>query len=142
MINTDENNRIAVVIPCFRVKKHILDVIAGIGLEVWRIYVVDDKCPDESGNYVEANCKDKRVVVLRHDSNQGVGAAVITGSNAAITDGARVIIKIDGDGQMDPSLIPSFAGPILAGEADYTKGNINHCFGAPYLVGCYERVGG
>lgn len=115
--------RIAVVIPSYRVTRHILNVIAMIGPEVWRIYVVDDKCPDGSGAYVEANCRDFRVIVLRHEFNQGVGGAVMTGYQAAIADGADVIVKIDGDGQMDPSLIASFVGPILAGEADYAKGN-------------------
>jgi dolichol-phosphate mannosyltransferase len=113
----------AVVIPCYRVTQHILDVIAGIGQEIWRIYVIDDKCPDGSGDYVEANCNDPRVIVLRHETNQGVGGAVMTGYLTAIADGAEVIVKVDGDGQMDPSLIPNFIEPILAGEADYTKGN-------------------
>jgi glycosyltransferase involved in cell wall biosynthesis len=114
---------IAVVIPSYRVTRHILGVIAGIGPEVARIYVVDDKCPDQSGAFVRANCLDARVVVLEHEHNQGVGGAVLTGYRAAIDDGAAVIVKVDGDGQMDGSLIPAFVAPILAGEADYTKGN-------------------
>ena len=117
------NCHIAVVIPCYRVIQHILKVIEGIGSEVQRIYVVDDKCPDNSGDYVEANCNDPRVIVLRHETNQGVGGAVMTGYRAAIEAGADVIVKLDGDGQMDPSLILNFIEPILAGEADYTKGN-------------------
>jgi glycosyltransferase involved in cell wall biosynthesis len=115
--------KVVVVIPCYRVTQHILKVIAGIGSEVWRIYVVDDKCTDGSGDYVEANCNDPRVIVLRHETNQGVGGAVMTGYRAAIADGAEVIVKLDGDGQLDPSLILNFIEPILAGEADYTKGN-------------------
>lgn len=115
--------RVAVVIPSYRVVKHILGVISGIGPEVWRIYVVDDQCPDGSGHHVEANCQDPRVIVLRHESNQGVGAAVMTGYRAAMADGAEIIVKVDGDGQMDPGLIPDFITPILTGEADYTKGN-------------------
>lgn len=123
LIKREVQVRIAVVIPCYRVTKHILDVIEGIGLEVWRIYVIDDKCPEESGSYVEANCQDSRVVVLRHKVNQGVGGAVMTGYQAAIADGADVIVKLDGDGQMDSALIPNFTRPIIDGEADYTKGN-------------------
>ncbi len=115
--------KVVVVIPCYRVTQHILKVIAGIGSEVWRIYVVDDKCTDGSGDYVEANCNDPRVIVLRHETNQGVGGAVMSGYRAAIADGAEVIVKLDGDGQMDPSLILNFIEPILADEADYTKGN-------------------
>jgi glycosyltransferase involved in cell wall biosynthesis len=117
------NPVISVVIPSYKVTAHILGVISAIGPEVWRIYVVDDKCPDGSGKYVENNCTDPRVVVLRHEINKGVGGAVMTGYSAAIKEGAQVILKIDGDGQMDPSLIPNFIEPILAGEADYTKGN-------------------
>lgn len=114
---------VAVVIPCYKVKRHVLTVISGIGDEVWRIYVVDDACPDGSGKHVEGHCADPRVQVIYHDCNQGVGGAVMTGYRAAIADGAVVIVKVDGDGQMDSSLIPNFIGPILAGEADYTKGN-------------------
>jgi glycosyltransferase involved in cell wall biosynthesis len=114
---------IAVVIPSYRVSRHVLGVIASIGPEVSRIYVVDDKCPDGSGQLVREQCTDPRVTVLEHEVNQGVGGAVISGYRAAIADGARVIVKVDGDGQMDPALIPSFVAPILAGEADYTKGN-------------------
>ena len=114
---------IAVVIPSYKVTRHILGVIAGVGPEVARIYVVDDKCPDGSGAYVREHCRDPRVTVLEHAVNQGVGGAVMTGYRAAIADGAQVIVKIDGDGQMDAALIPTFVAPILEGEADYTKGN-------------------
>ncbi|MFD2366673.1 glycosyltransferase family 2 protein [Pseudoduganella sp. GCM10020061] len=114
---------IAVVIPSYKVTRHILGVIAKMGPEVARIYVVDDKCPDHSGAYVREHCTDPRVVVLEHAENQGVGGAVMTGYAAAIADGMKVIVKVDGDGQMNPSLIPAFAAPILNGEADYTKGN-------------------
>ncbi len=115
--------KVAVVIPCYKVKNHILGVIGGIGPEVVRIYAVDDCCPDGSGDFIEANCSDERVIVLRHSENQGVGGAVMSGYRAAIDDDMEVIVKVDGDGQMDPSLIPDFITPILAGEADYTKGN-------------------
>ncbi|MDO8344781.1 MAG: glycosyltransferase family 2 protein [Cellvibrio sp.] len=117
------NKRIAVVIPCYRVRPHILGVIDKIGSEVQRIYVVDDCCPDGSGDFVKTNSLDERVVVIRHQENQGVGGAVMTGYQAAINQGMDIIVKVDGDGQMDPSLISSFIDPIILGEADYTKGN-------------------
>ena len=88
-----------------------------------RIYVVDDACPEDSGAKVEAGCRDPRVKVLRHAENQGVGGAVMTGYRQALADGADVIVKIDGDGQMAPALCRRFVAPILRGEADYTKGN-------------------
>lgn len=114
---------IAVVIPCYRVREKILDVLSRIGAEVTHVFVVDDACPDRSGDFVEENCDDARVVVLRNPENQGVGGAVLTGYRAAIEAEAEVIVKLDGDGQMDPGLIPTLVAPILAGEADYTKGN-------------------
>lgn len=117
---------IAVAIPSFRVRPHILDVLARIGPEVGRIYVVDDCCPEKSGDHVEQNCLDPRVRVLRHAVNQGVGGATITGFRQAVADGADVILKVDGDGQMDPALIPRFVKPILEGRADYAKGNRFH----------------
>ena len=115
--------KITVVIPCFKVRSHILDVLSRIGPEVSRIYVVDDCCPENSGLHVQQNCRDERVVVIRSASNQGVGGAVLTGYSAAIADGADIIVKIDGDGQMDPRLLPRMVQPILKGLADYTKGN-------------------
>lgn len=116
-------HKIAVVIPSYKVRTHILEVLAGIGPEVHRIYVVDDCCPDRSGDLVEQQCGDPRVVVVRHAQNQGVGGAVMSGYQAAIADGMDILVKVDGDGQMDPRLIIDFITPIVLGEADYTKGN-------------------
>ncbi len=121
--NLQRMPRMAVVIPSYKVRDHVLGVITRIGPEVERIYVVDDCCPVRSGELVQSECTDQRVVVLRHEQNQGVGGAVMTGYGAAIADGLEIIIKIDGDGQMDPALISRFVAPIAAGEADYTKGN-------------------
>jgi glycosyltransferase involved in cell wall biosynthesis len=114
---------IAVIIPCYAVRDQILDVLAGIGPECAAIYVVDDACPQESGKHVEAGCRDPRVRVLHHSRNRGVGGATMTGYGQALRDGAQVLVKLDGDGQMDPACIPRLVQPILQGQADYTKGN-------------------
>ena len=121
-----EPPRIAVVIPCYRVGWLVLDVIAKIGPEVGWIFIVDDACPTGTGNLVKAECKDLRVQVIQHDSNQGVGGATITGYKAAIGTPAQVVVKLDGDGQMDPALIPNLSRLILLGRADYVKGNRFH----------------
>jgi dolichol-phosphate mannosyltransferase len=115
--------RIAVVIPCYQVKRHVLSVIAAIGPEVTTIYVVDDRCPDCSGDFVELHCTDPRVKILRNPVNLGVGGAVMHGYRQAVIDGMDVIVKIDGDGQMNPRLLSRFVEPILARQADYVKGN-------------------
>jgi glycosyltransferase involved in cell wall biosynthesis len=114
---------IAVVIPCHCVSAQILGLLTRIGPEVDRIYVVDDACPEGTGALVQAQCQDPRVRVLRHTVNQGVGGAVMTGYRAALLEGMLVMVKLDGDGQMNPALIPLFVSPILCGQADYTKGN-------------------
>ncbi len=102
---------IGVVIPSYKVKSHIKEVISGIGKGVSRIYVVDDACPEKTGEYVKSEIKDKRVTVLFHQENQGVGGAVVTGYKAALADGIEVVVKLDGDGQMNPALISTISKP-------------------------------
>jgi len=114
---------IVVVIPCFRVTQQILAVLNKIGPEVSAIYCVDDKCDQGSGDFILAHNKDSRVQVLFRPENGGVGAATITGYLRAMQEQADVIVKLDGDGQMDPTLISKIIRPIIAGEADYAKGN-------------------
>jgi dolichol-phosphate mannosyltransferase len=114
---------VAVVIPCYRVSGQVQGVIARIGPEVGRIFVIDDACPEGTGDSVERECRDARVSVIRHAENQGVGGAMVTGYRAALEAGVEIVVKIDGDGQMDPALIPRFIRAIVQGQADYTKGN-------------------
>ncbi|WP_310539591.1 glycosyltransferase family 2 protein [Phenylobacterium sp.] len=112
-----------IVIPCYRVRDHILKVIAKVPVWAEGIVCVDDGCPDRSGDFIEAAKSDPRVVVVRLSKNRGVGGAVLAGYAEAIRRGARVLVKVDGDDQMDLGYIPHLVAPILLGEADYTKGN-------------------
>jgi glycosyltransferase involved in cell wall biosynthesis len=120
---TDGVPAVAVVIPCYKVRDRVLDVIARVPPSVARIYCIDDACPEGTGRHVAQRATDARLRVLYHDRNLGVGGAVKTGYAAAIADGCTVAVKIDGDGQMDPQLVALFVAPILDGKADYTKGN-------------------
>ena len=115
--------KIAVVIPCYRVRRHIEGVLAGIGAEVDGIFVVDDCCPEGTGRHVEQTVRDSRVRVIFHAENRGVGGAMITGYIAALEAGAEIVVKLDGDGQMDARLVPHFIAPLRARTADYAKGN-------------------
>jgi len=133
--------RVAVVIPCFRVREQVLDVIARIGPEVGWIFVVDDACPERSGERVRSECVDPRVVVLEHAENRGVGGAVVTGYGAALGTPALVVVKLDGDGQMDPAMIPQLVRPVLAGRADYVKGNRFHPLGDTAQMPALRLVG-
>jgi glycosyltransferase involved in cell wall biosynthesis len=117
------SRRVAVVIPAYKVSKHINAVIKEIPDFVHKIIVVDDACPEASGQVVSNTFSDPRIVVLNHDKNQGVGGAMITGYKEALKNDSEIIVKLDGDGQMDPKLIPLLIAPIVRGEADYVKGN-------------------
>ncbi|MBL8789229.1 MAG: glycosyltransferase family 2 protein [Rhizobiales bacterium] len=124
---------IAVVIPCYRCSAHVLGVLAAIGPEVGAIYVVDDACPEGTGDVVASRTTDDRVKVIRRARNGGVGAAVVTGFERALADGADIVVKLDGDGQMDPAEIPRLVHPIRRQQADYVKAN--RFFAPDYLAG-------
>ena len=114
--------KIAVVIPAFKVVDHIKDVISSLPREIDHIIIVDDHCPFSSGKEAE-KLNRQNVIVLYHDLNQGVGGAVITGYKKALELGCEIIVKMDGDGQMDPKYLNDLIAPLLKNEADYTKGN-------------------
>jgi glycosyltransferase involved in cell wall biosynthesis len=114
---------IAVVVPSYKVTSHIVQTLGEIGPEVSYIFVVDDACPDGSGKLVQEKVSDQRVQVIFHQENQGVGGAMITGYKAALATDADIIVKLDGDGQMNPAQISDLIWPITSGRADYTKGD-------------------
>jgi glycosyltransferase involved in cell wall biosynthesis len=118
-----EPGSVGVVVPCFRARTTIDQVLGGIGREVTRIYVVDDACPEDTGDWVQKNCSDSRVVVIRNKQNLGVGGAVKAGYRRALEEGVGIVVKLDADGQMDPKEIPRLIAPLLARQADYVKGN-------------------
>ncbi len=114
---------IAIVIPCYKVRASVLAVIEGVPAWVKRIYVVDDGCPQASGEVVEQHCRDTRVTVLRMVKNSGVGGATLRGFTQAFADGCDVAVKLDGDGQMRVEFLPDLLAPIVNGRADFAKGN-------------------
>lgn len=123
------------VIPCYRVRAQVLTVIARTPAWVAGIVCVDDACPQGSGALIEAECDDPRVVVIHNAENQGVGGATLAGYAEAARRGGRILVKVDGDDQMDLDYLAALVAPILLGEADYAKGNrftsISHLSGMP-----------
>ena len=115
--------KIAVVIPCYRETNNILGVINAIPKCVDKIYVVDDACPDGTGEFVRRHTNDSRVRVLINKYNLGVGGAAKEGYKLGLREGFDIFVKIDGDGQMDPLLIHSLVANLINGSADYVKGN-------------------
>ncbi len=119
-----KDHQIGVVIPTYKAKDHIQSVINGIPEWVDHIIVIDDKCPQNTGNYVLQNYKsDSRISVVFHEKNQGVGGATISGYKKALDLGCQVLIKIDSDGQMDPDYMEQLIKPIINKSAGYAKGN-------------------
>jgi glycosyltransferase involved in cell wall biosynthesis len=104
------------------VSRHITQVIETLPEEIDDIIVVDDACPERSGDVAQALQRSK-VKVFWHTENKGVGGAMKTGYEAALKKGAHLVVKIDGDGQMDPNQIHNLLNPLLTSNADYTKGN-------------------
>lgn len=119
-----KDHQIGVVIPTYKAKDQIQSVINGIPEWVDHIIVIDDKCPQNTGNYVLQNYKsDSRISVVFHEKNQGVGGATISGYKKALDLGCQVLIKIDSDGQMDPDYMEQLIKPIINKSAGYAKGN-------------------
>jgi len=114
--------RVVIVIPCYRVARHIGALIDAIPVRYEHIVCVDDASPDDTAEVITA-LGDPRVTLLRHAQNRGVGGAMKTGYAQALSMGADILVKMDGDGQMAPDDLDALLAPLLAGDADYAKGN-------------------
>jgi glycosyltransferase involved in cell wall biosynthesis len=114
--------RIAVVVPAFCEAATIVQTISALPAFVDHIVAIDDASTDGTYDALQT-IRDSRLVLLKLPENGGVGAATLTGFTKAIALNADILVKMDGDGQMDPAQLPSFLDPILRGDADYVKGN-------------------
>jgi len=112
---------VAVVVPAYDEEALVGSTVSGIPAFVDRIIVVDDGSKD--GTAVRAQAADKRVEVIPHERNQGVGAAIVTGYRRAIAIGVDVTCVMAADGQMDPDDLETLVRAIAIGETDYAKAN-------------------
>jgi glycosyltransferase involved in cell wall biosynthesis len=117
-----ENKSVGVVIPAHDEEKLIGATISGVPGFVDRIVVVDDRSNDGTAAVVEA-LGDPRVELIRHERNEGVGAAIVTGYKRARDEGIDVVAVMAGDNQMDPSDLETLVVPVARGEVDYAKAN-------------------
>jgi glycosyltransferase involved in cell wall biosynthesis len=133
---------IAAVIPAYRVEREIEAVLHELPSYLKYIIVVDDASPDRTSELAAALVKrDRRIVLIRHEKNQGVGGAMVSGFRKALELGAQIIVKIDGDGQMDVSHLPALLTPLIDGQADYAKGNRFRDFAALRQMPLVRRIG-
>lgn len=115
-------SKIAVCIPAYNEERHIAQVIEKLPSFIDLIIVVDDHSTD-STHEILINIDDPRLIVIHHTENRGVGGSTVSAQEIACKNGADIIIRMDGDGQMDASYIPSLLDPIIIDIAQYTKGN-------------------
>jgi dolichol-phosphate mannosyltransferase len=133
---------IVAVIPCYRVEHEILSVISSLPDIFKYIIVIDDASPDQTAAIVTKTArKDSRIIFIRHEKNLGVGGAMKSGFQKALELGSQIVVKIDGDGQMDMENLPSLLLPLIDGQADYTKGNRFRDYQALQKMPVIRRIG-
>jgi glycosyltransferase involved in cell wall biosynthesis len=117
-----ESKRVAVVVPAHDEEELIGTTLGTIPGFVDRIVVVDDGSRDGTAEKVRT-FGDPRVELVAHETNRGVGAAIVTGYKRAAEDGADVVAVMAGDNQMDPADLATLVAPVARGEVDYAKAN-------------------
>ena len=116
-----EGRSVAVVVPAYNEEALVASTVQGIPAFVDRIYVVDDGSKDETA--ARAETVDKRVEVIRHERNQGVGSAIVSGYKRALAEEVDVTCVMAADGQMDPDDLETLVRAVATGETDYAKAN-------------------
>ena len=116
-----DGKTVAVVVPALNEEALVGSTVSRIPAFVDRIVVVDDGSTDETG--ARAQAADPRVELVRHDRNEGVGAAIVSGYRRAVAEEMDVTCVMAADGQMDPDDLEMLARAIAAGECDYAKAN-------------------
>jgi len=133
---------VAAVVPAYNVANELGGVLRSMPALFATVVVVDDGSADQTGAIAESYAQiDPRIVVVRHQQNRGVGAAMVSGFRMAVNAGADVVVKVDGDGQMPLWLVPQLIEPLLSGEADYVKGNRFRDFQAIRSMPLPRRIG-
>jgi len=119
-----KEKKIGIVIPCYKVKKKILKVLKKIPNYIDVIVLVDDFCSEKTGEYVQKNKPNNINLHIKFNKkNLGVGGAVLVGYKTLLTENCDILVKIDGDDQMNQLDIVKLLNPIIKYNYDYTKGN-------------------
>ena len=119
-----KDKTIAVVIPCYNEETQISKVIETMPEYVDRIVVVDDNSSDDTVQVVKRlTDSNSKITLIEHNQNHGCGGALATGYIWVRDNGFDVTVRMDGDGQMDPSDLQSLLDPVVSDETDYAKGN-------------------
>jgi len=111
--------KISVVIPAFNEAKTIGRVVEEVKGKVSQVIVVDDGSTDQTAELA----KRSGATVINHFLNRGQGAALQTGINFALSQGADIIVTFDADGQLEPGEINQVVEPLLLGNVDVVLGS-------------------
>jgi glycosyltransferase involved in cell wall biosynthesis len=116
---------IAVIIPAFNEEKLIGQVVRTVPKFVDWIVIINDCSQDKTSAVVKKLIKDidRKIVLIQHEKNQGVGGAIVSGYKWCRDHHIDVSVVMAGDAQMDPTDLPALLDPVVSGQADYTKGN-------------------
>jgi glycosyltransferase involved in cell wall biosynthesis len=117
-----QDKKVGVVVPAYNEERFIEEVIKTMPTYVDRIFVVNDKSSDRTGEILSKMNND-RLVVVTHQQRMGAGGAMISGYKKALSGDMDIITIMAGDGQMDPTILDKIIEPVLSGKADYSKGN-------------------
>jgi len=121
-----KNRTIAVVVPAYNEEKLIRRVVKTMPEYVDKIVVVDDKSRDKTVEVIRKHQNPSasgRIILIQHEKNRGVGAAMATGYKWVRDNEMDVAVIMAGDAQMDPDDLPKLLDPIVEGRTDYAKGN-------------------
>ena len=123
-------------VPAYNEEAFIASVVQNMPSYVDRIYIVNDGSTDGTSRIVSEMCRrNDRLVLIDHQTNRGVGAAIASGYKKCLEEGMDIAVVMAGDNQMDPAELPRLLVPIVKGEAGYSKGNrmssLRHMKGMP-----------
>jgi glycosyltransferase involved in cell wall biosynthesis len=107
------------IIPAYNEEKNIFSVLNNVKKHVDQVVVVDDGSVDKTYELAEKI----GAIVLRHIVNRGQGAALRTGTEYALKNGADIIVHFDADGQFLAEEIKAVIHPIESGEAKIVFGS-------------------
>jgi glycosyltransferase involved in cell wall biosynthesis len=134
-----DGKTVAVVVPAYNEEQLVASTVQSIPDFVDRIFVVDDASRD--GTAERARAADPRVEVIQHETNGGVGGAIVTGYQRALAEKIDVTCVMAADGQMDPDDLETLVAAVASGECDYAKANRLFTGQAWHVIPRYRYLG-